>query len=175
MSGLASPPRPTAPSSPPFSFHPISSPSPDASQHDEDLLDGSLHRATPRTLPSSSRATSNFLCASSTRMGSTVNKIEQIIENVLDNVNRGKELSIPFSRRAKQRGGRVPSLQNQSQSQGNDAARQQPRGFVSFPGTTEAESKLFSGQQIPSLLDALHEQLDATCHLMIHATTANRL
>jgi hypothetical protein len=78
------------------------------------------------------------------RIGTTVNKIEQIIEAVLDNINRDKELSIPFSRRTKPRR-RFTSLQTPDRD--SDAARQQPRGFVSFPGKTEAESKLFSGHR----------------------------
>ncbi|KAL1908157.1 endodeoxyribonuclease [Sporothrix stenoceras] len=77
-------------------------------------------------------------------MGSTVNKIEQIIENVLDNVNRGQKLSIPFSRRAKPRAGRV-------------IQKSQSRGFVSFPGKTEAESKLFT--QVLSILQLSHQAL----------------
>lgn len=168
MSSFASLPRPPAPSSPPFSLPSASTSSPDASRHNGLSPGGRLDRATPRTLADSGRNTNNFAVTPSNRMGTTVNKIEQIMENLLDNVNRGKELSIPFTRRANPRS-------NQSQSQGNDTARQQPRGFVSFPGKTEAESKLFSGHPIPLTFfwKPLSQTLDATCHVMI-SSFANR-
>ncbi|ERS95181.1 hypothetical protein HMPREF1624_08392 [Sporothrix schenckii ATCC 58251] len=82
-------------------------------------------------------------------MGMAVNKIEQIMETVLDNVIRGTELTIPFSRRSRPRA-RVASRDG-------DAARQQPCGFVSFPGKTEAEGKLFT--QVLSILQLSHQAL----------------
>lgn len=156
MSSLASCPRPPALSSPPFSFpsasmpsssHPSPNPSP---QNNGSTGGDSLRRTAPGTSFSSNRNTGSSMLASASRMGTAVNKIEQIIETVVDNINRGKELSIPFSRRVKPRGHftsrqRPPAA---DQNRDSDAARQQPRSVVSFPGKTEAESKLFSGHHI---------------------------
>ncbi|CAK7267395.1 endodeoxyribonuclease [Sporothrix epigloea] len=78
-----------------------------------------------------------------------VNKIEQVLESVMDNVKRSKELLIPFSRRSLKR----PST---DQRRRGDADRQL-RKFVSFPGKTATESKLFT--QVLTILQLSHQAL----------------
>lgn len=150
-SSPASFPRPPPPtSSPPVSFSLLStSSSLDISpRSNTSAVDGSSQTATSgsRLGPSSGRVLSNSTPASTNRTGPAVNKIEQIIEAVVDSLNRGQELSIPFSRRVKSRardGCPAVRLPPAAQHQERDAAKH-PRGSVSFPGKTEAESKLFS-------------------------------
>ncbi|KIH87130.1 hypothetical protein SPBR_04867 [Sporothrix brasiliensis 5110] len=137
MPSLADCPRPPTPSSSPHSFpnaftHSSACP-PRGNGRSTNIVPQS---STSRATPSPSRDTQSAALASSSRMGMAVNKIEQIMETVLDNIIRGTELTIPFSRRTRPRA-RVASRDG-------DAARQQPCGFVSFPGKTEAEGKLFN-------------------------------
>lgn len=73
-----------------------------------------------------------------------VNKIEQVLESIMDNVKRSKELLIPFSRRSLKRS-------STDQRRRGDADIRY-RKFVSFPGKTAAESKLFSGPILDRLL-----------------------
>lgn len=64
-------------------------------------------------------------------------KISQILQSVLSNVNRTTKLSIPFSRRST----RTSASNKQKFQERNPVPA---RTFVSFPGRSEAESKLFS-------------------------------
>ncbi|EPE09145.1 meiosis-specific topoisomerase spo11 [Ophiostoma piceae UAMH 11346] len=95
--------------------------------------------------------------------GLSVLKIEQIIESVMDSVRRGEPLSIPFMRRKParhpSRPRRVDSLETHTDSSvpTDSLTASRSSAAVSFPGKSEAESKLFT--QVLSILQLSHQAL----------------
>ncbi|CAK7237040.1 endodeoxyribonuclease [Sporothrix curviconia] len=96
--------RPPLPSSPPLTQSSHEASLGESRDSNGPLPSSRLSAGPQRTVPLSDspsfgNATVSSAAASSTRTGSAVNKIEQIIESVMDNVKRGKELNIFYQYR----------------------------------------------------------------------------
>lgn len=118
------------------------------------------------TTPPSSAASNIMRVPHTNQTGLVIVRIEQILESVLNNLSRATELTIPFCRRPTRLRDRTSSSEHGQRCHSSSDTAQtagMSRDSVSFPGRSDAESKLFSMHCL--LLQVLGCVDTLTCHL----------